>query len=156
MLNNTKIIKNNPEQNVLNFLEMSELNVIELDYLIKLAHKLGEDILIDSRENIFQDNPKFNSNGRVETFGAFYKRNIISSIIWGLLINYAEFIYELSRGDKKSFLENYSLFHFDRFLQNEYDNIFLDFILKNDLSENSKEEIILKFGKYCKKELEKY
>jgi hypothetical protein len=128
---------------ILKFFEYTEQNIIEMEYLISLIERF--DIKEEVLESIFQFSPTFDENGRNETFPVFYKKIMLEEISFYLCIKFGETLY-----DDKVYIENYALSCQVEWLNNPLDNVYFDYLLKNNILEKSLSEIIEEFKEFIK------
>lgn len=137
------------------FLEISPQNELELDYLIKLSKRLG--CFEEAQNHIFEFNPRFDENGRSQSFAAFYKEALLSEILWSVLYKIGKYI---TIGDLRDFnnpsefrnidevseemWEDFAMFFYDEFLDNREDSKLIHFFLTTDLRFYTSEMIVYK------------
>ncbi len=126
------------EEVILEFFGFENKHIAEVSYLIKTAKEL--DILEALHNQLYQFDKREN-----ETYPIFYKRMFIGEISWRLNeLVCAEYYPDTAIGH----LEDFGLFFQDIWLDDEDDNVFLDFFLTNNLSDlSSKEMVELIFNK---------
>jgi len=138
------------EKRILDFFEYSKQNIIEIDYLIKLLKKF--DLIETAKESIFQFNPKFDNNGRTESFSVFHKKILIGDIIYFLIEKLGK---KYINQGKNLDIEDFSIYFQNIYLDNEK-STFVTYILKNNILEENLENILFLFEKWNKKEIENY
>lgn len=127
-------------------LEISKYNEAELFYLINLSKQFN--IIKKVQEHIFQFSPTFDENGRNQKFSVFYKEALLSEILYFILKSVAQrYIFINLSGKEKSIkVEDYSLYFYNKFLDEKNKNELLIYLLKNNLSHIvDNEEIFNKF-----------
>ena len=118
--------------NVLNFFGFTPRTIREVSYLITLADRL--EITEELHTHLRQFDP-----GDEEIYPVFYKRIFILEIAWKMNeLVCVEYYPEIAVGH----LEDFGLFFQDIWLQNEYENEFVSFYTKHDLSEISIREMV--------------
>lgn len=130
---------------IFELLEITKRNELELVYLINLSKQFN--ILDKVKEHIFQFNPTYDENGRNQTFSTYYKESLISETIIFLLEAVAEkkVFQNLNIEEKEIRIEDFSNYFFDLFLNERENNELIKYLMKNDLSNKSNEEIISQF-----------
>jgi len=131
---------------ILGFFGFTPRTIREVSYLITLADRL------EITDALHIQLTQFDLRND-EDYPIFYKRMFIYEIFWKLNeLICVEYYPEIAIGH----LEDFGLFFQDIWLDNEYDNVFVDFYTKNDLSDLTIKEMVDLLYKNLKETFDTY